>query len=128
MTRRRRKQDQRKRELKRRRQRRDSPIGYFAVRDMNVVCDGDGCIIAGSVEKLSHIIQRHHEDVRTYDIRPTTFAEIWQGIQLGAAYCFDEEAYGRFLPPAQAAGLPLVEQDFSDPGPTGIHLVRVGFT
>ena len=46
--------------------------------------------------------------------------------KLGGAYCFDEEAYGHFLPPAQAAGLPLVEEDFSDPGPTGIHLVRVG--
>lgn len=123
----RRKQDQRKRERKRRRQRRDRPIGYFAVCGMNVVCDGDGCIIAGSAEKLTRIIQRHDEDLRAYDIRPTTISKIWQGIELGGAYCFDEEAYGRFLPPAQDAGLPLVEEDFSDPGPTGIHLVRVGF-
>ena len=127
MARRRRKQDERKRELKRRRLRRDPLVGYFAVRGMNVVCDGDGCIVAGSIEKMTHIIQRHHEDVRSYDIRQTTFSEIWRGIQLGAAYCFDEEAYGRFLAPAQAAGLPLREEDFSDPGPTGMHLVRVGF-
>jgi hypothetical protein len=38
-----------------------------------------------------------------------------------------EQAYGRFLPEAQRAGLALVEEDFSDPGPTGIHLVRIGF-
>ena len=76
---------------------------------------------------MTNIIQRHHEDLRAYEIRPTTFSEIWRGIELGGAYCFDEEAYGRFLPPAQDAGLPLVEEDFSDPGPTGIHLVRVGF-
>jgi hypothetical protein len=47
--------------------------------------------------------------------------------RLGGAYAFDEQAYGRFLPEAQQAGLPLVEEDFSDPGPTGIHLVRIGF-
>lgn len=130
MTRRRRKQDERKRELKRRGKRRDrlDPlIGYFAVRGVNVVCDGDGCIVAGSVEKMTHIIQRHHEDADSFEIRQTTYSEIFPGIQLGGAYCFDEQAYGRFLRPAQAAGLPLVDEDFSDPGPTGIHLVRVGF-
>ena len=38
---------------------------------------------------------------------------------------FDQQAYGRFLGPAQRAGLPVQQEDFSDPGPTGIHLVRV---
>lgn len=131
MARRRRKEDERKRELKRRRQRRqraDPLIGYFAVRGMNVVCDGNGCIVAGSEEKMVHIIGRHHEDVGTYQIRQTRFSEIFHGMELGAAYCFDEEAYGRFLSPAQDAGLPLVDEDFSDPGPTGIHLVRVGLS
>ena len=55
MTRRRGKQVEGKRELKRRRQRRelrDPVIGYFAVRGTNTVCDGDGCIIAGSLEKI----------------------------------------------------------------------------
>lgn len=37
----------------------------------------------------------------------------------------DEQAYGVFLPLGQAAGLTLKEEDFSDPGPLGMHFVRI---
>ncbi len=47
------------------------------------------------------------------------------GLRLGAAYCFDEEAYNRFFPLAQMEGLSLGPEDFSDPGPHGVHLLRV---
>ena len=36
-----------------------------------------------------------------------------QGLSLGAAYAFDEESYGRFLPLGRAAGLALADADFS---------------
>ena len=38
---------------------------------------------------------------------------------------FDEEAYGRFLEPGRRLGMPLTDEDFSDPGPLGMHFVRV---
>ena len=60
-----------------------------------------------------------------WKIRSTTFGEIWQGIRLGGAYAFDEAAYQKFLPLAQRKGLSLEAEDFSEPGPTGVHLVRV---
>lgn len=48
-----------------------------------------------------------------HTIRKTRFGEIMQGIRLGAAYAFDEESYGRFLPLGRAAGLALSDADFS---------------
>ena len=38
---------------------------------------------------------------------------------------FDEEADNRFLPLAQSEGLNLGPEDFSDPEPHGVHLLRV---
>lgn len=41
---------------------------------------------------------------------------IWRahaGTEPGAAYAFDEESYGRFLPLGKGAGLALADADFS---------------
>jgi len=43
----------------------------------------------------------------------------------GGAYCFDEEAYGRFQPHAEKAGIKAGPQDFSGETPTGLHFVRI---
>ena len=76
----------------------------------------------------SPVLPRHSSPcwlAHPWQIQPARFAHICQCLQLGAAYCFDEAAYGVFLPLAQQVGLPLGEADFSDPGPTGLHFVRV---
>jgi hypothetical protein len=101
-------------------------VGYLVHDGVRTLCDGDGCIIAGSRAKIRQIRDRigsRFSAMRT--IQPAPFSDIWEGMQRGGAYCFDEEAYGRFLRPAQRAGLPLTAQDFSDPGPLGMHFVRV---
>lgn len=107
----------------RRQAERNPQIGYFAYRGMQTVCDGDGCVIAGSREQMATVLERL--GLQGFTVRPTTFSEILAGLRRGGAYCFDEQAYGRLLGPAQKAGLPLSEEDFSDPGPTGLHFVRV---
>jgi hypothetical protein len=106
---------------------RDPHIGYVAGSGMIMICDGDACIVAGSQEKMRQIVERiHGPSASQYTIQATTFEHIRQCMQFfGAAYCFDEEAYGRFLGPAQRCGIPVTEQDFSDPGPLGMHFVRV---
>jgi hypothetical protein len=48
-----------------------------------------------------------------HTIRKTRFGEIMRGLSLGAAYAFDEESYGRFLPLGREAGLALADADFS---------------
>jgi len=95
---------------------------------MVMICDGDACIVAGSPEKMRQIVKRIDggQGGSQYTIQATGFQHLFQCMNLfGAAYCFDEEAYGRFLEPARRHGMPLTEEDFSDPGPLGMHFVRV---
>lgn len=125
--RRRRLQKRLRQETARKRDPTDPVVGWFAQRGIDAVCDGDGLIIAGSRDMMISILQKHAVDPDDYHIQQTTASHILAGITAGGAYCFDEQAYGRFLAPAQAAGLPLEQEDFSDPGPLGIHLVRVGY-
>ncbi len=106
---------------------RDPVVGFFAARDMEALCDDDACVIAGSAKQLREMIERNGQNPRRYTIRSTTFSEINRGLKHGGAYSFNEDAYRRFLPPAQAEGLAIGEEDFSDPGPGGTHLVRVSF-
>lgn len=117
-----------RRERRRRRQaERDPRIGYYAHWGVNALCDGDGCIIAGSREAMARLLDRYGAAPSSRpSVKATTFSEILAGMRRGGAYCFDEEAYARFLAPGRRAGLPLEEEDFSDPGPLGVHLVRIG--
>ena len=101
-------------------------VGWFASSGMNAVCDGDACVIAGSEKAMRVFLSRLASgSPAAFTVKRTRFGEILAGLQLGAAYSFDEEAYNRFFPLAQAEGLGLGPEDFSEPGPTGVHLVRV---
>lgn len=102
-------------------------IGYFAYASLiNVFCDGDACIIAGSEHAMKDYIA-HNPPFRAsaYTIKKTCFGEIMRGINLGAAYCFDEESYTRFYPLAQKEGMDIGHEDFSGFSPTGMHFVRI---
>jgi len=101
-------------------------IGWFAFAGPNILCDGDACVIAGSQEAMRRIMARRStRGAPSLTIKKTRFGEVMTGLSLGAAYCFDEEAYNRFFPLAQREGLSLGPEDFADPGPRGVHLVRV---
>ena len=101
-------------------------VGFFASDGTTVMCDGDACVISGSSQDMQRIVERLAPTRRrAMTVRKTTFGEIWQGLQMGAAYAFDEQAYEAFRPLANRAGWPLAEEDFSDPGPLGYHFVRV---
>lgn len=100
-------------------------IGFFAYfPGGEVVCDGDACIIAGSEDSMGDYISRMN--LRgTPTVRKTRLGEIIKGMRLGGAYCFDEEAYCRFQPHAEKAGIRTGPQDFSGETPTGLHFVRI---
>ncbi len=100
-------------------------IGFFAYfPDGNVVCDGDACIIAGSEAKMGDYVSRMGLK-GTPTVKKTRFGEIRKGLGLGAAYCFDEESYGRLQPHAAEAGIKAKPQNFSGETPTGLHFVRI---
>lgn len=90
-------------------------IGVFAfLSPTEVLCDGVACLIMGSEEKFrKHVIELKLEDLDNHTIKKTRFGEIMKGIELGAEYCFDEEAYNRFYPLAGRNGLNLGPKDFS---------------
>ncbi|MFH1282640.1 MAG: hypothetical protein ABII27_03140 [bacterium] len=102
-------------------------IGYFSYFSKTLVfCDGDACIIAGSEQKMREYISKmNSQEVPEYTIKKTRFGEIMAGVNLGAAYCFDEEAYNRFYPLAQKQGLDIDPEPFLKKTPTDLHFVRV---
>jgi len=101
-------------------------VGWFACRGMDAVCDGDACVIAGSHKAMRVFVSRAAGgDASAFTVKKTSFGEVMTGLKLGSAYSFDEEAYNRFFPLARQEGLGLGPEDFSEPGPTGVHLVRV---
>ena len=103
-------------------------IGYFAYASQTeVVCDGDACLIAGSEADLrTYISELGVGDGINHTLKKTRFGEVMRGMNLGAAYAFDEEAYNRFYPLARREGYDFGPEDFSATGPgKGVHLVRV---
>ena len=93
-----------------------------------MLCDGDACYVGGSPEAVQQRLVRDGKDPRDFVIEKAFAAQILTAIDMGGVYTFDEQSYANFLPHAQQAGLPLGEEDFSEPGPPGsVHLVRVGY-
>ena len=72
-------------------------VGYFAYTPpMNAVCDGDACVIAGSESAMKEYLESMTSgSLERSRIKKTRFGEILKGLQLGAAYAFDEESYNR---------------------------------
>ena len=90
-------------------------IGYFAATKRgDVVCDGPACIIAGSYKtmKMYLAISRSKPPGKVKIIK-TRFGDILEGMRMGGAYAFDEEAYGRFLPLSRDEGMGFDDLDFT---------------
>lgn len=106
-------------------------IGYIAALQLNVLCDGNACIVMGSKFKFRvHLTNNPQTCNKEYVLKKAWFDDILTGIQFGAAYAFDQDAYRLFYPLAQRAGLDLKQEDFSTPPPADLshpplHLVRV---
>ncbi len=102
-------------------------VGYFAFTlPMDVVCDGDACVIAGSETAMKRYIAKLGVTAKNLPaIRKTRLGDILVGMYQGGAYAFDEESYNRFYPLAAKAGIDIGPQDFSMSGPTGMHFVHV---
>jgi hypothetical protein len=102
-------------------------IGHIAyLTKLEIVCDGDSCLVAGSSKKMkSYLEQRNPDASDKVTIVKARFREIMQGMMRGGAYSFDEESYNRFYPLAAKAGMKIGLEDFSGETPTGLHFVRV---
>ena len=94
----------------------DPHIGYFACEGHDLLRHDDGAIvIVGSRAALQQMLHRRGRTRMTIcDVRS---CEIMLWLVEGAAFCFDDQAYVRFLKPAREAGLPLKDHQpvASDP-------------
>ncbi len=100
-------------------------VGYFAIHPpIDVLCDGDACIIAGTQSALNKYIKTLSKPEVAFQNRKTRLSEILDGIGRGGAYAFDKESYKVFYPLANKHGFKLKNEDFS-PTETGLHFVVV---
>jgi hypothetical protein len=102
-------------------------IGYFArISPIDVVCtDRDACVIAGSSDAMATYLGEVAPEARNATVSKTRFGDIFRGLQLGAAYAFDEESYARFYPLAQEAGLPVQRGEFDPQHGRRLFTVRL---
>lgn len=104
-------------------------IGYFAYASAaEVVCTGNACVISGSEQAMRDYIKEIDPAGRkSRTIRKTRFGEILKGLQLGAAYAFDEDSYRVFYPLAKQEGLDVAEGDFKQKKAEGFRFFTVEF-
>ena len=103
-------------------------IGFFAYAfPSEVVCtDGAACIITSSQKSMEmYLAELDPQNNRKRTIKKTRFGEIMQGMQLGAAYAFDEDAYNRFYPLAIEVGLDVKPADFKEKKREGLRFFTV---
>jgi hypothetical protein len=103
-------------------------IGYFAFSSpTEVVCtSGDACVISVSFRAMkAYLTEIDPKGHKRHTIKKTRFGEIVKGLQLGAAYAFDEESYKIFYPLARQEGLPVSEADFTEHKSKGLRFFTV---
>ena len=107
-------------------------LGYvaFATGDrMNMLCDGDACIIAFSKAATEkHIRSLAPDDAAPYTIRKARYGDVLEALKLGAAYAFDAQSFSRFKPLAEDDLPPIQElSNDRDPPPDdeAVPLIRV---
>jgi len=102
-------------------------IGYFAYASpTEVVCTGEACVITGSYRAMQeYILEIDPNGRKRTTIKKTRFGEIMKGLQLGAAYAFDEESYGRFYTLAKQDGLDVVDADLKKHKGEGLRFFTV---
>ena len=101
-------------------------VGFFAHDGPDEVFRfEEACVIAGTRERLRACIASHPK-LRDASLTVTKirFADVHAGLDAGAAYAFDEEAFERFAPLARDAGIDVAET-FPDRDLDAFNFVRV---
>ena len=106
---------------------RDSRVlGFFAYAGPEEVFRFDeACVIAGSRERLQACLATHPKlRGASLTLAKIRFADVHAGLDAGAAYALDEEAFDRFAPLARDAGIDIAET-FPDGEPDTFSFVKV---
>jgi len=93
-------------------------IGYLAHnREGALYVDEDACLVLGSQKKMEgyiKLLETSEKEKQKLQISKTRFGEIREGIELGAAYSFDKEAYIRYSTIMKEKGIEVREWDIEE--------------
>ena len=106
---------------------RDSRVlGFFAYAGPDEVFRFDeACLIAGSRERLQACLATHPKlRDASLTLAKIRFSDVRAGLDEGAVYALDEEAFERFAPLARDAGIDVAET-FPDAEPGTLRFVKV---
>ena len=106
---------------------RDSRVlGFFAYAGPDEVFRfGEACVIAGSREGLQACLATHPKlRDASLTLAKIRFADVHAGLDAGAAYALDAEAFKRFAPLARDAGIDVAEA-FPEGEPGTLSFVKV---
>ena len=85
----------------------------------------EACVVAGSPDRLRACLSIHPKlRDASLTLAKIRFADVHAGLDAGAAYVFDEEAFGRFAPLARDAGIDVAET-FPDREAEAFNFVKV---
>ena len=101
-------------------------LGFFAYAGPDEVFRFDeACVIAGSRERLQACLATHPKlRDASLTLAKIRFADVHAGLDEGAAYALDGEAFERFAPLARDAGIDVTET-FPDGEPGTLSFVKV---
>ena len=87
-------------------------VGFFAHAGPDEVFRfEEACVVAGSLDRLRACLATHPKlRDASLTLAKIRFADVHAGLDAGAAYAFDEEAFERFAPLARAAGIDVTER------------------
>jgi hypothetical protein len=101
-------------------------VGFFAYASpAEVVCTGEACVISGSERAMRDYLKEASPRGKLHTIKKTRFGEILKGLQMGAAYAFDEDSYNKFYPLAREEGLDVAKADFGAKQQEGFRFFTV---
>ena len=101
-------------------------LGFFAYASPDEVFRfEEACVIAGSRERLRACLATHPglRDA-SLTLAKIRFADVYAGLDAGAVYALDEEAFERFSPLARDAGMDVAET-FPEGEPDTLSFVKV---
>ena len=102
-------------------------IGFFAfLPPRDVFRHGDACVVAGSEEAMQRYLEfMPPQTIGKMQISKSRFGDVREGMEGGGAYAFDQEAYERFYPLAQKAGIEVQPEEFPASDKNELHFVKV---
>lgn len=99
-------------------------VGYFAYSGQEVICtNGEACVVTGSLESMKLHLQ--DSGIERHTIKKTRFGEILKGLNLGSAYAFDGESYGRFYPLAMEERMAVPDLSAFENRPSGSKFIAI---